>query len=104
LCLAAKEDHRELRVRVLEREIDVSRGSGTTVRDLSLDPKVAVGRLDLLADAAYEICYGPDAAFLHCRPGSWREIGRDHDLLSLWLHRSEGQTYLGWGRRFCGGA
>jgi hypothetical protein len=69
LGLAAEEDDGELRVCVLEGEVEVAGGSGAAVGDLTLDPEIGVSGFDLLPDAADEIGYGPDAALGDGRRG-----------------------------------
>jgi hypothetical protein len=60
--LAAEEDNGQLRVGVLEREVEVAGGRGTEVGDFAFDPDVAVFLLDELADLADEFANRPDAA------------------------------------------
>jgi hypothetical protein len=67
LRLPAEEDDRKLGVGIPQREVDVPRGSGTAVRDLSLHPEIAPAGFDLLPDTADEVRHSPDAALRHSR-------------------------------------
>ncbi len=60
--LTAEEDNGELRVSVLEREINVAGRGGTVVGDFAFNPDIAILLLDQLADLGDELANGPDAA------------------------------------------
>jgi hypothetical protein len=81
LGLAAEEDDRELRVGVLEGEVDVSGGSGAAIGDLAFDPEVCMGGFNLPADSGDERGDGPDAAFR--RLGFGRLWGAEETGLAL---------------------
>jgi hypothetical protein len=48
--LAAEENDRQLRLAILESEVNMARGRRMAVGDLAFDPKVGIGGLDMLAD------------------------------------------------------
>ena len=60
--LLPEEDSWELRVAILEREVDVAGGGGTEVGDFAFDPEVAVFALDVNPNFADEVADLPDAA------------------------------------------
>jgi hypothetical protein len=60
--LAAKENDGQLRVGVLEREVEMAGGGGAVVGDFAFDPDVAVLFFDEFADLGDELADGPDAA------------------------------------------
>ena len=69
--LTTEEDNGKLGFAVLEGEVDVAGGCGAAVRDLSLDPEIGVGGLDLLANV------GDEARTVQMRrsEGGWRGGG-----------------------------
>ena len=60
--LTAEEHHGQLRISVLQREVDMAARRGTEVGDFTLDPDVAVLQLDQLAHLAHQLAHRPDAA------------------------------------------
>jgi hypothetical protein len=69
--LPTEEDNGKLRLAILKGEIDVPRGCGAAVGDLSFHPQVGVVRFDVLANVGDQGEYSPYAA-----------IGRDSGVQS----------------------
>ena len=61
-CLTPEENDWQLRLGVLQREINVARWSGAVIGNLALHPNVAVFLLHELAHLRNQVVHGPDAA------------------------------------------
>jgi len=74
-----REDDGQLRVGILEGEVDVAGGRGAVVGDFALDPDVAELQFDAFADLADQFAHRPDAAegarFLEAEVKLGREWG-----------------------------
>ena len=82
--LAAEEYDRQLRLGILQREVDMARGGRAAVRDLALHPYIGVFLLHQFADLGDQFADRPDAAAVARLVEVQAKLGRKWVVVQHW--------------------